>query len=89
VLALIIFSALVGGGDRGAKYSKAQYDQLQTGMSYSQAATIMGDPGEQSSRVENMGIILEGYSWANDDGTSCNAQFQNDRLLAKAQLGLR
>jgi hypothetical protein len=58
-------------------------------MSHSQAASIMGDPGEQNSRVENMGITLEMYSSANGDGSSCNAQFQNDRLLAKGQFGLR
>lgn len=71
------------------KYSLSQYNSLQTGMSYSQVAATMGDPGSQMSHVEMSGITSDMYSWANGNGTSCNAQFQNDSLIAKGQFGLR
>jgi hypothetical protein len=29
------------------------------------------------------------YAWQNADGSNMNAMFQNDRLISKAQFGLR
>jgi len=71
------------------KYSLTQYNQLQNGMSHAQVAAIMGDGGQPNSHVEGGGFVIDMYSWANGDGSNCNAQFQNDQLQAKAQFGLR
>lgn len=74
----------------------AEYQQLQIGMSYSAATTVIGQGGEEMSRNKIDGIpgvmapvetIM--YQWANPDGSNMNAIFQNDKLFQKAQFGLK
>ena len=76
--------------------SKANYDRLTNGMSYSNAVKIIGFSGEEMSRnhidgapgvMESIDTVM--YSWQNRDGTNMNAMFQNDKLMQKSQFGLK
>ncbi len=68
----------------------SKFLNLQTNMSYSHAASILGCRGEEVNRAETGGISLVVYQWkGNGILSSMNATFQNDRLVAKAQLGLK
>ena len=73
-----------------------EYSRLQTGMSYTQAKTTIGSSGVEISRnyMEGVPGVMESistvmYSWSNADGSNMNAIFQNDKLMQKAQFGLR
>lgn len=67
----------------------AQFQRLQTGMSYAQACKVLGLEGEELSSNSLMGIKTVMYKW---NGTSLtgnmNAMFQNDKLIQKSQFGL-
>lgn len=69
--------------------TKAEYNSLQTGMTYSQAASVIGAQGNEISRNEIAGIKTVMYQWQNGDGSNMNAMFQNDALVSKAQFGLK
>lgn len=65
-------------------------------MSYSEAATLLGREGEEISRNRIAGIpnLMEPietvmFQWTNPGFSNMNAMFQNDRLISKAQFGLR
>jgi len=65
--------------------TKSEYDQIQTGMSYSQVAAIVGDPGSQSQKQEFMGTVNTIYTWQNGDGSNLICMFDNDKLINKTQ----
>ena len=68
--------------------SMAEYNQIRSGMSYSQVTDIIGD-GTEMSRSDMAGYTTVMYSWENPSGFgNMNAMFQNDRLIQKAQFGL-
>ena len=76
--------------------TKAEYDQIRHGMSYSEVVSIIGARGEEtgSDRMEGVPGLMESvytvmYSWQNRDGSNMNAMFQNDKLMNKAQFGLK
>lgn len=69
--------------------SKSDYDRIEEGMSYAQTSKIIGAPGEELSRSDLAGYRTVMYSWKNSNGSNMNAMFQNDRLVTKAQFGLR
>lgn len=69
--------------------TKAEYDALQTGMTYEQAMRIIGETGEELSRNELAGFTTVMYQWQNSDGSNMNAMFQNGGLIQKAQFGLK
>lgn len=72
------------------KATKAEYDQLKTGMSYEEAALILGSDGEELSSNELGGYKTVMYKWkGNGLGANMNATFQNDKLVSKAQMGLQ
>jgi hypothetical protein len=70
------------------KITAEEYAQLHDGMSYSEAVSVIGDPGEEVSRTNMAGYVTVMYSWKNYDGSNANAMFQNDRLVSKAEFGL-
>jgi hypothetical protein len=67
------------------------YTRLMTGMSYAQVVEILGAPGTELSRSSLGGVTTELYQWEGTGslGANMNAMFQNDRLISKAQFGLR
>lgn len=74
----------------------AQYSQIQTGMSYEQVVSIIGKQGEEISqnRIEGVpgampSITTIMYQWVNENGSNMNTIFQNNKLLQKAQFGLK
>jgi len=67
----------------------AEYEQLRTGMSYKQAAKIVGFEGEEMSSSDLAGYQTVMVAWKNADGSNMNAMFQNGRMVTKAQFGLR
>ena len=68
--------------------TKAEFDQIREGMSYEEAARIIGASGELQSSSEIAGYRTVMYSWMNSNGSNMNAMFQNGRLINKAQFGL-
>ena len=71
------------------RITKAKFLGLETGMSYAQAALVIGKEGELLSENDIAGFHTAMYSWANWDGSNMNIMFQNDRLIQKAQFGLK
>lgn len=69
----------------------AKFRQLQDGMSYAQAVEILGREGVEQSRSNLAGTVTVMYQWANPGimAGNMNAMFQNDRLITKAQFGLK
>ena len=70
--------------------SKAEFDSIETGMTYEEVVTIIGGEGELSSQVEIAGIDTKMYMWQGEGsfGANANATFQNNKLTSKAQFGL-
>ena len=68
----------------------AKYDRIKTGMSYKEVVEILGKEGKELSNNEVGGIKTVVYQWeAEGAGSNMNATFQKDKLLSKAQFGLR
>jgi hypothetical protein len=67
----------------------ANYERLQTGISYAQACEILGKTGTEMSRSEMVGYVTVMYSWQGDGVANMNAMFQNGKLVSKAQFGLK
>ncbi len=65
----------------------AKYQQLETGMSYEQAVSVLGFEGVEMSRSEGYGISLVTYQWSLSM-KNITAMFQNNKLTAKGQFGL-
>ena len=74
-----------------AGVTMANYLRLDTGMSYREVVEILGEPGEEMSRSDLADITTVMYGWTASrwTGANMNAMFQNDRLVTKAQFGLR
>lgn len=73
-----------------------EYQRIKNGMPYMQVVEIIGDEGEEMSRnkIEGVPGVMESietvmYQWVNSNGSNMNAMFQNDKLMQKAQFGLR
>lgn len=71
--------------------TKAEFEQVQTGMSYEDVVAIVGTEGEVSSESEIGGITTKMYTWKGESGIGANANmtFQNNELKSKAQFGLK
>lgn len=73
------------------KVSKAKYDALKDGMSYSQAVETLGCAGEEISSSNVAGYRTVMYNWYGSTwtGANMNAMFQNGKMVMKAQYGLK
>ena len=67
----------------------ANFQRLETGMSYSDAVSILGGSGTEMSRSDLAGYTTVMYSWQGSGIANMNAMFQNGKLVTKAQFGLR
>jgi predicted Zn finger-like uncharacterized protein len=103
LILVVLFAFFQFGGERGwfglfggPVVSMSEYQKVANGMSYSQVAQIIGEPGEETGRsnIESVpgvtaNVETVSYQWINHDGSHMNAIFQNDRLITKTQFGLR
>ncbi|CAH2464436.1 MULTISPECIES: DUF3862 domain-containing protein [Bacillus cereus group] len=73
--------------------SKAEFDQIQNGMSYEEVKNIIGSDGEVMSESGQAGDQFHTimYSWKNEKGLGANARFmfQEGKLQNKSQFGLK
>lgn len=69
--------------------SLAAFKALKAGMSYEQAVSIIGCEGSEMSRSEMAGYVTIMYGWSGGFMANMNAMFQNNKLVTKAQLGLK
>jgi hypothetical protein len=71
----------------------AEFAALETGMTRAQVAAVVGSAGEVISESEIAGIHTVMVQWPAETGWSrganANAMLQDDRLVQKAQSGLR
>ena len=68
----------------------ARYTALPHGISYHDAVAILGADGTELSSNEIGGTKTVMYQWPGQGrGANMNATFQNDKLVSKAQFGLR
>lgn len=66
------------------------YSRLKNGMTYAQVVQILGKEGTELSRNEVAGFETVMYQWKGDGWVSnMNAMFQNDKMMSKAQFGLK
>jgi hypothetical protein len=77
------------GAGGPVKVSKADYDRVLVGMSYTEVCVTLGGwNGEELSRNQFGNVLTVMYAWKNPDGSNMNATFQDDRLVSKGQFGL-
>lgn len=73
--------------------SKAEFDQIQNGMTYEQVTAIIGGSGEMMSEVGSKGdqfyTVIYQYEGEGDFGANANLTFQGSKLQMKAQFGLK
>ena len=73
--------------------SKAEFDQIQSGMTYEQVVQIIGGPGEVLSESGNKGdqfhTVIYSFKGEGDLGANANFTFQGEKLINKAQFGLK
>jgi hypothetical protein len=72
-----------------AGVTMANYNRIQTGMTYAQVCKILGKDGTERSRNDDARYHTVVYQWQGDDLANMNAIFQNDKLVSKAQFGLK
>lgn len=98
-LSTIFCTPIIAGCDEispPATVTKSEYESIRDGMSYTEVSRIIDNNGEEisSSKVEGIpGIMpttsIKMYMWKNSDGSNMNAIFENNRLVNKAQFGLK
>lgn len=67
-----------------------KYTQLDEGISYNDAVTIMRCEGKEAARSSILNNTTVIYTWQSSFGYgNMSATFQNDRLISRAQAGLR
>lgn len=73
--------------------TKAEFDQLKSGMTYEEATAIIGGPGEvmseSGSKGEDLHTVMYQYKGEGDFGANANLMFQGNKLNNKAQMGLK
>lgn len=73
--------------------SKAEFDQIQNGMSYDEVKAIIGSDGEVLSESGQAGEQFHTimYKWDGEKGFGANANFmfQEGKLQNKSQFGLK
>jgi hypothetical protein len=73
-----------------AAVTMESYNRLKNGMTYAQVVQVLGKDGEELSSSDIGGIKTIMYKWdGNGFGANMNAMFQNNKLMSKAQFGLK
>lgn len=100
VVGLIVIGVAIGAmGDTpsatGNKptMTKAEFEQLTTGISYEDATGIIGGPGEvvseSGTKGDKLHTVMYTFKGEGDIGANANVMFQGDKLNTKAQFGLK
>ncbi len=75
------------------KVSKAEFDQIKSGMTYEQVKEIIGGEGEVISESGNPGdqfhTVMYQYEGEGELGANASFTFQGGKLVNKAQFGLK
>ena len=68
-----------------------KFAYIKPGMSYEVVAAVLGSPGVEMSSSKIMGVTTVMYDWQNGGfmAGGMNATFQNNKLVSKAQFGLK
>ncbi|MNC31207.1 hypothetical protein D3C75_795210 [compost metagenome] len=76
--------------------SKAEFDKLESGMTYDEATVIIGGPGtvlSESGKKGGTGLeihtVMYQYEGEGSLGANANLMFQDEKLINKAQFGLK
>lgn len=72
-----------------ADLSMAKYDQLQTGMSYSDAVKIIGSEGLQTSSSASGSYKTTSYRWEGEKNARIYVIFKDDKIQSKSQSNLK
>jgi hypothetical protein len=72
----------------------AEFERIQTSMSYQEVVDVIGDPGfvaapSAAPESDDGDVETSMYVWQNSDASNMNAIFRNDQLVKKAQLYLK
>lgn len=79
------------GETLATKITLEKFNQIQTGMTYSEVVSIIGEDGELTSDIDlNMGsqYITKNYEWKGKTGTA-SITFQGGKVNMKYQYGLK
>ena len=73
------------------KLNLEKFNKIETGMTYQQVVDIIGEEGTVLSESEIANIKTIIYSWNEEGsiGANANITFQNGKVTAKAQFGLK
>ncbi len=66
----------------------ANYNRLQTGMTYSEVVAILGKEGVELSSNDIGGYRTIMYQWQGKGISGMSVMFQNGRMIQKSQIGL-
>jgi hypothetical protein len=99
IVAFIAAGMASSGASSGSAPSRLtldHYNALHDGESYAAVSSELGGPGEEQARNHMQGVegvmpslTTTQYVWEGNGGANIIVQFQNDRLVTKAQFGLR
>lgn len=76
------------------RYTLAQYNSIQMGMSHSEAIQILGGPGDlATSRRDEVGpgeapVDTAIYTWQNSEDSYVDVMIQDGKVVQKKQVGL-
>lgn len=71
-----------------ASVTLANYNRVRAGMSTADVFALLG-PGQPEVESQVAGISTVSIRWHGTFGANCSVMFQNDRVIQKAQFGLR
>jgi hypothetical protein len=66
-------------GDKTVVVTRAEYDQIQVGMTYDQVVAVIGSDGTEIAHARNVVV----YEWKNPDATIVDVSFLNGKANTK------
>lgn len=72
------------------KVTLEKFNQIQTGMTYDEVVSIIGEEGTLSTESSYGNANMKIYYWYSEDGiTNATISFLNGKVDAKSQIGLK
>lgn len=76
--------------DQKQKVTLEKFNQIQTGMTYDEVVSIIGEEGTLSTESSYGNANMKIYYWYSEDGiTNATISFMNGKVEAKSQIGLK